>query len=344
MTIPLIDACGLHEEIVRVKRALRKLYAALGGDQSAKCYRKAEIPGLKEGIRELVEPEVESVLPELLEQNPFVRKYFESEAFSLEQKLVYTFFSPPTEKPQAVVSFEVQMIFLFHGGFLKDLREERPRIYPLMRLVLHMLHSYFPVYHVGWIHEWLSEELGERRRDYETAAKTEVGESGEECSEEANELDLEEKAVNQEEKEYRQHVVLIKGSYKSLLKRIRKLHKEVSRELSEEENLFMLTAIELFETYNKWERDDLYVLGDEWDSAGERHDLNRFFNLLWDDSGPISERVQNDLQYSGEQMVPAIFLAVKNRESLSTIKEVIRSFVLLECVMSGGENVWNSRK
>jgi len=326
LTIPLVAACGLDLEVKKVKRELRKLYVALGGDKAAECYVKAEILGLKKRIEEIVASNIETVFSELAETNSFLKKHFQSEGFGLSYHICYRFFSPESEKPQVVVEMEVGMIFLLHTMFLKNLKEERPRVYPLMRMIIHVLHRHYPTYSLVDAYEMLSDGWEMDRAEMENSG-------------EAVDDEYPEEAAREEYEEFRKHVVSVKGSYRDIVKRIRRLHKKVSWDLSEDEGWFVTTAIQLFESWSKWERADIYVLEDDHD--GDRSELRAFFNLLWDPSGPISDHMNNAFQYDyGNMMAPAIFLGVKNEGSLWKIKEVARSFILLECVMAGGEQIW----
>ena len=326
LTIPLVAACGLDREVKKVKTELRKLYVALGGDKAAECYIKAEIGGLKKRIEEIVASNIETVFSELAETNHFLKKHFQPEGFCLSYNVSYRFFSPESEKPQAVVEMEVGMIFLLHAIFLETLKEERPRVYPLMRLIVHILYRRFPVYSLIEAYEMLS--------DAWEMDRTEIENSGEEVDD-----DHPEKAAKEEFEEFQKHVVSLKGQNKDMVKKIRRLHKKISWELSEDEDWFVMTAIQLFESWEKWERDDLYVLEDPYE--GDRNDLRAFFNLFWDPSGAISECMNNSFQYDyGNLGAPTILLGVKNRDSIGKIKEVARSFILLECLMAGGESIW----
>jgi len=324
LTIPLVDACGLSREVGKVKRELRKLYVALGGDRTARCYVQGDMAGLKEKIKETMAGHIEQVYPELSEANPFLKKYFEPEGFRLDYGVCYRFFSSEVEKPQAVVTIEIGMIFLLHASFLKMLKEERPRVYPLMRMIVNLLHHSLPVRRLTEVYEMVSEMWEMDRIEAQTG--------GEEMDEGYAE------AAAEEAEEYERHVLKVKGSYEGILKRIKRLHKKVSWELSEDENWFVVTATELFESWRAWNGKDLRVLEDEYD--GDRNELDSFFNLLWDPSGPITEFQTNSFQEYGNSMAPQMFLGAKDRKSLEKIKEVAKSFILLECLMAGGERIW----
>ena len=325
--VPVIVACSLQDEVKKVKGELRKLYSALGGDPAAECCKKAEITGLKEGIKAIVDSHMNKVLEDLWQQNPFLKEHIaKEEAFGVENGIKYQFFSSKKQKPQLLVRIELWLICVMYAKFVARMEKERPRVYPLFRKILRLVDYNCGVNSTPWEYENLLERLEMDRED------------GEEVDDELYQ------EAEREIEEYKRHLQFKGSCGKRALREIKLLHKEVAWELSEDENWFVITAIQLFDSWFKWEWNDIGAQDDLDEWYGDRHDLSRFFNLLWDPGGIASNEMENFFQWSGEQSAPAITMVVSDKKSLKKTAETVKSLILLEGLFAGGFDIWNSAK
>lgn len=325
LVVPVVEACRLHNEVGKVRQHLRKLYGALGGDTSAAPYREGRIGDLKDSLKQMVSSCIDRAIKNLWKGNSRLKREFSGDAFMLDYGIKYNFFSSG-EIPRLLIQLEIAQIFAFCLEFVKGLQEERPKVYPLMRRIGHLLYSRFPVYSTPWASESVLETLEMDRM-----------ESGDEA-EDAYSDDIEKEVA-----EFKEHIADLKIPHRRLLREVKELHEQVAWELTPEENWFVLTAIQLFEVRAKWHWKNIVSPEDVDPYCDERHDVAYFFNLLWRQQGFIADYVDSFAEGSGEQMAPAITLEVTDKESLRKAKEIITSFLLFEGVMMGGYQIWNKR-
>ncbi|MFI5294350.1 MAG: hypothetical protein ACHQ0Y_04925 [Thermodesulfovibrionales bacterium] len=323
-SVPLAVACGLNARIEEAKEDLKKLYLSLGGSKSSGCYRAGDITALRKEIKGLLEVQFASVFDELFDRNPGLRDYQEEYGLSVYHSIQYNFFGLQSEEPLLSVTLEVAVIYSFYAEFLLELKEERPNIYPLMRTIFHLLDIISP--------RTSASDFLETMRDNHEMDKSE----GYDSEDRDDTLTMaEEEADN-----YEKHVIHMKGSYPGLVRKIKSLHKKTAWELTDKENWFVATAIELFESWPRWDAKKVDVIHDD---SGDRNSMENFFNLMWSTHGAIQDELEVWSQDCGNLSAPCIAFAVKNKRNLEAVKEAIRSFVLLESVMSGGYSIWNTK-
>lgn len=324
MSYPLVKLCGLDRKVRKVRRQLRALYLSLGGRKTAQPCISGDIALLREAIAERVDFHIKAVFDELQKTNPEALQYRQEYDISVSRRVVLNWFSDDGGCPSAEVTIEIGVLYWFYLAFLKELKEERPTVYDMMRSIAHLLHVVIPKTSVQELHDYICEtaEMGEDEATAESHSEYLAN-------------------VEKELAEYQQHVTTVKGSYRTLVRRIRRLYAECSWELTEKEKWFVRTALQFFAAWSKWDGEKIEMA--DRDYYDDRNTIDRFFALLWQPDGAAAEEISSWAESYGQQSVPAITFRINDIGNLKALKEAIRSFVLLEVLLAGGSYIWPSQ-
>lgn len=326
LSIPLIDICNISDDIKRVTSQINGLNKAL-------CSRPAGRPALPimeatQQIAGQLKGTIEDLIANEEHVNPLIERYNEDRGLSVEYGTYYSFFGNQASNPITAIVLQIETVYELDASFLKDLKRHRPQLYPLIRIVLATVASFWNVTTSTEICSMMEDRIQEDILDAED-------------DETKQDLKKRLRQIKAEEREFRKHLLHARTDPCNALKKMEELYRATSHLMSQEESLFVMTAIAATEAAIGWDprMTDASADYDNYYDEGDRHHITSFFYLTWGD-GICADFMEDFLNGSGELQAPQVILKIKDRKSLESAKQAVRYIVLLQTLMAAGNRIW----
>lgn len=315
LTISAVALLKLESEIKKLLKSLANTYLELGGDKGNTTLQKPTIISLSQEIKNLIIENVYGTITKKRENNLFIKDFYPNNAVICDVSIYQNF---KTSEIIPILHINIEVIHVIYFSFLKALKKDRPEIYPLLRQITALLSRISPHHDINDLFEWHIDITAEN---------------------EETEKEIKE-AMRQEVTEFKKYTKINK-SYNALLRNIKKLHKKNYCHMTDMENLFVKTAIKLFDLVNNKYKIELF------EDAYDEEDCNMiqdFFNILWYPDGHISEWRDSDFYNYNDLSSPGLKIKITDKKSLKNAMKEIQYFILLSSIFCGGYDLWDTRK